>query len=256
MLDQVLAAAVVLLPTLFAVGIEVVSKEIKEHPVWRIAVLAFGVGISVLTWFQISRAAAVANREREQAIVETSERVSAKVSESVSKSVSKAVGEQYTQTINTLQQQIGTLQGKLETQGKNVEAIKGSNIVSGKSPIKVEVTNQSPVASGSSDEPLRLHAAAMPVAPESRYGAHATQMILTTNKRMNGAHLTIVCKSPLKQASATLLGSGYVIGGAQLADEHTVTVDIGNPDWSPDLPLVVTVHHDVEQIGACAVTPR
>ncbi len=42
--DQILAVAVVLLPTLFAVGVEVVSKEIKDHPYWRIVVLTFGVG--------------------------------------------------------------------------------------------------------------------------------------------------------------------------------------------------------------------
>ena|ERR1700741_453719 len=71
------------LPTLFAVGIEVVSKKIKEHPYWRFGVLVFGVGLSVLTWFHMSRATRQANSDREKAIIETSERVSAKVSESV-----------------------------------------------------------------------------------------------------------------------------------------------------------------------------
>jgi hypothetical protein len=55
MLDQILAVLAVLLPTLFAVVIEVASKEIRAHPYWRIGVLAFGVGLSALTWVQISR---------------------------------------------------------------------------------------------------------------------------------------------------------------------------------------------------------
>jgi hypothetical protein len=63
MLDRVLAVAVVLLPTLFAVGIEVVSKEIKEHPSWRAAVLLFGIGLSVLTGFQITRADRLHSKE-------------------------------------------------------------------------------------------------------------------------------------------------------------------------------------------------
>src|SRR5216684_158795 len=141
MVDQILAVAVVLLPTLFAVGIEVVSKEIKAHPYWRIAVLAFGLGLSALTWFQMSQATKAANTERAKAIVETSEKVSAQVSESVSKSVTKALSDQYTGTINSLQGQIGTLQAQLATQGKNVDAIKSSNIVTGKAPIKVELAN-------------------------------------------------------------------------------------------------------------------
>lgn len=87
MVDQILAWAVVILPTIFALGIEVVSKEIREHPYWRIGVIVFGIGLSSLTWFQMSQATKVANREQERAI----ERVSAKVSESVSKSVSESV---------------------------------------------------------------------------------------------------------------------------------------------------------------------
>ena len=76
MVDQILAVSVVLLPTLFAVGIEVVSKEIKEHLNWRIAVLGFGVGLSVLTWFQMSRAANNARKDQEDAIKTTATKVS------------------------------------------------------------------------------------------------------------------------------------------------------------------------------------
>jgi arginine exporter protein ArgO len=75
--DQILAVAVVLLPTLFAVGIEGVSKEIKQHPYWRRIVFTFGIGLSVLTWFQMSRANKTATIDRQNAIVETSKRVSA-----------------------------------------------------------------------------------------------------------------------------------------------------------------------------------
>lgn len=55
-MDQIVTVSVVLLPTLFAVVIEMVSKEIKDRPKWRICVLLFGLGLSALTWTQISRA--------------------------------------------------------------------------------------------------------------------------------------------------------------------------------------------------------
>lgn len=137
MIDTVLAAAVVLLPTLFAVGIEVASKEIKQHPYWRVGVLLFGVGLSGLTWVQMSRATKAAAKDREAAILETSQRVST----DVSKSVTQAVTGQYASLISSLNQQIGTLEQKLAAQGKDVATIKGSNIVSGKGPVKVEVIN-------------------------------------------------------------------------------------------------------------------
>ncbi len=55
MFDQLLTISVVLLPTLFAVAVEVVGRRIKVHPYWRVAALGFGVGISALTGLQVHR---------------------------------------------------------------------------------------------------------------------------------------------------------------------------------------------------------
>jgi hypothetical protein len=66
MLDQILTVLVVILPTLFAVLLEAVSKEIKEHPYWRIGVLTFGIGLSALTWIQISRADRIHDNEQKE----------------------------------------------------------------------------------------------------------------------------------------------------------------------------------------------
>jgi hypothetical protein len=254
MVDQILAVAVVLLPTLFAVGIEVISKEIKEHPYWRIGVLSFGVGLSALTWFQMSRATKAANVDREQAIVETSEKVSAKVSESVSKSVTKAVSEQYAGTINSLQLQIGSLQGQVVAQGKNVEAIKGSDIVSGKKPIQVEVTNP---GGQSLESKAEFHVATLPATPNPTYGKHARQMILTTNRVMNGGHVTITCKGKIRQATETIANAGAIMSGGVggLLDEHTYQTAINSPNWSPNFPLVVTLYFDEDDLGICTITP-
>jgi hypothetical protein len=43
---------------------------------------------------------------------------------------------------NTLQSQVFSLESQLSEQSKNVDIIKRSNIVTGKNPVRVEITNQ------------------------------------------------------------------------------------------------------------------
>src|SRR5437016_13347479 len=126
------------------------------------------------------RANKLAAKDRQEAILETSERVSATVSESVSKSVTKALSDQYTQTINGLQGKVGSLEAQLQTQGRKVDVIGKSNIVTGKNPIRVEVTN--PLPGATPGEPaLSIHASTMSTTSQAQYGKHASQIILTTN---------------------------------------------------------------------------
>jgi hypothetical protein len=252
--DQILALIVVILPTLFALGIEVVSKEIKDHRYWRIGVIAFGVGLSALTGFQMSQAHKEARVDQEAAIVDTSRRVSAAVSESVTQSVTKAVSEQYTQTINELHSEIGSLQAQLAAQSKKVDLIQGSNIVTGKEPIRVEIANPSVLRTG--EPQLSIHASAMPVGPNPQYGKNARQIILTTNKVMNGGRVRITCKNKINQGSATISGAGVIMrGGGGMIDEKTYVSGIGSPNWSPDFPLVVTLYFDEDDLGPCTITP-
>jgi hypothetical protein len=258
MLDMILAWAVIFLPIALSIIFIFVPARLedeKAHLKWRHWLVVFGILFGALAYWQQSHAALSASRDREDAITKTSENVSARVSESVSKSVAKSVGEQYTQTINDLQGKIGALEAQLQTQGKKVDVIGKSNIVTGKNPIRVEVTN--PTLAASTGEPaLSLHASSMSTTPETKYGQHATQIILTTNKRMNGAHLTIICKDKLNRGDAWISGTTYMMGGGQLVDEHTFQVDVGSPDWSPEFPLVVRFHHDVDFLGNCTITPR
>ena len=127
MVDQILAVSVVLLPTLFAVGIEVVSKEIKEHLNWRIAVLGFGVGLSVLTWFQMSRAANNARKDQEDAIKTTatkvSEQVAPRVAAETSTKVTEALNRDYGKVISDLYKEIGQLEGRITKRSENEMAL-------------------------------------------------------------------------------------------------------------------------------------
>jgi hypothetical protein len=244
---------VILLPTIFALSIEVVSKEMKERPYYRIGIIGFGILLSGLTWLQIYRAHKQAAKEQEIAIEETSERVSSKVSESVSRSVTKSVSEQYTETINSLQSKIGSLESQLATQGKNVELIKSSNIVTGKQPIQVELANPGSLPVGES--PLDIHASEMQATPNPQFGKHARQIIVTTNKVMNGGKALVTCKNKINRGEVWISGSDMRMGGGGMQDENTFLSGITVPNWSPSSPLVITLYFDEDDLGACKVTP-
>jgi hypothetical protein len=250
MWDQVLSLMVVILPTLFAIGIEVVPEKIKKHLYWPIGVVAFGVGLSVLTGFQMFRANKIAAADRQSAIVETSQRVSESVSESVSRSVTKSVSEQYTQTINGLQLQIGTLEAQLTAQGRKVDVIRGSNIVTGKEPIKVEVTNQPP---GAPAGPA-VRVSRMFVTPRPQYGKMAMQFILTTDRVMNGGKALLHCQNKINNGTAQISGASITAGGGGMQDQNTFKAWIDAPNWAPSSPLVITLYFDEPDLGKCDIT--
>jgi hypothetical protein len=76
---MILSWVVVILPSIFAFTLEVVSKTIKERLVWRIAVVVFGIGLSALTGLQISRADKIATKDRDDAVMATAVKTSAMV---------------------------------------------------------------------------------------------------------------------------------------------------------------------------------
>jgi hypothetical protein len=55
MFDKILAMLAILLPTLFAVTVELVNRKTKERPAWRVGVITFGIAISAITGLQIYR---------------------------------------------------------------------------------------------------------------------------------------------------------------------------------------------------------
>jgi len=57
----------VIAPTLFALVLEIVDENRRKSPLWRRGVLIFGVLLSTLTWWQLSRQDAIAAAERDKA---------------------------------------------------------------------------------------------------------------------------------------------------------------------------------------------
>jgi len=111
-----------------------VSNKTLGRGKWRYGLVLVGAIFSLLAWWQQTRSLQAAKKDRDEAIKQTSEQVT--------KSVTEAIGSQYKELIGSLTNQIGNLKGQLAEQGKKVDVIQKSNIVTGKNPIKVEVTNE------------------------------------------------------------------------------------------------------------------
>lgn len=76
MFDLVLGWAVVMLPFIFAIGVELAPKEKRDSPYWRAGIVGFGLALSALTWLQMVRSAKMATKDRQAAIIETAAKTS------------------------------------------------------------------------------------------------------------------------------------------------------------------------------------
>jgi hypothetical protein len=149
--------------------------------------------------------------------------------------------------ITELSQQLSDTQHELQRIGQ-------SNIVTGKAPIKVEIANGGAAASPGS-EPLDVHVSDISVQPNPQYGKNAKQFILTTNKVMDGARLSIHCENKINQGTARIAGAQTQMGGSYLKDSNTLVTGIEFPNWSPSHPLIITLHFDEANLGECVIKP-
>jgi hypothetical protein len=243
-----LVGSIQLLLGLLGVFVSMRPQPRERHLLLIVGFVVFalaGIGLNI---YQQARSTSQSARDRQQTISETSA--------SVSTSVSKNLKEEYRQTINDLQGQVENLQSQLEGQGKKVDQIGNSDIVTGKSPIKVEITNGGNGADGSGQPPLQILASELPVEPNPEYGKAAREIILTTNRVMDGAHASVHCLSKINNGMADIAGASAQSGGSGMAGDNTFNVDIDSPNWSPARPLVVTIYYDGPDWRGCNVALR
>lgn len=253
MLDIFLNWFVIAIPFLVTVGATVLTLKLPhERHYWKFvgAAIVVGLGFSGIAYWQQVRSMGQARVDQDKAIRDTADRVAKKTTDNVT----EALGNQYGSIIKEMTGQNESLRSQLTEQGKKVDKISGSDIVSGKNPLRVEVTNPQ----GVSGEPsLSVHTSEMRITPDPSLGHNASQVILTTNKRMNGARMTVVCKDKILRGSfARLAGASTTSGSSALTDDHTMLVDISSPDWSPEYPLIVTLYYEADNMGVCNFTLR
>ena len=195
-----------------------------------------------LVWFWQYREDAEAKLSQVEAVHQTSENVHKTVKEENQKVIESLGG-----TITKLGNVVADLQ-------KQVNDIHGSNIITGKKPVPVEVTNPQAHAPGATDGP-QVNVASMWATPRPEYGKVAKEFILTTTKVMDGAHVAVTCENKINQGTAQLAGgSAMMSGGGGIQGDHTYIASISSPNWSPRAPLVMTLFFDEPDLGKCTFT--
>ena len=109
--SAILEWIVVIGPTVFALVVEVIDENVRRHPRWRFGVIAFGLILSVLTYWQQESARRAYAKEREQAIKETSQQVAAQTS----REVARTITDQYAQMLADQKTQIDALEVQLSS---------------------------------------------------------------------------------------------------------------------------------------------
>jgi len=108
---DILDWGVVMGPTVFAIGIEMVDEAIRKRERWRHSIFAFGVVLSLLTLWQQNNAKKTSAIDRERAIKETSQQVAVATSEHVT----RVLTNQYTQLVADQKAQIQNLETQLSS---------------------------------------------------------------------------------------------------------------------------------------------
>jgi hypothetical protein len=241
MFDLILGWAVVMLPFLFAIGVELVPKEQRDDRRWKWGIIAFGLLLSIVTFFQMQRATTAAKADKDGAIVETSTRVSA--------SVTKAVTEQYQGLIADQKKQISDLQAQVTEQGRDVSVIKGSNIVTGKHPIKVEVeAPQRPTPKIEGITVLSVTQLPSSPYPEAPYGIRVVVQATTT---LQPTQLGLECDHDILRADFTAgenftgmteTATGKMNNADGKPNDKTWAIRVTTPAFSPEVPWIMKLY--------------
>jgi hypothetical protein len=254
-MDVFLGWFVIAVPLLVTVGATVLALKLPhERHYWKFVAGAIVLGLvfSGLTYWQQIRVANQAISDRNGAIDETAK----KTAKQTTDNVAAAIGGQYRDLVKSLTTQVGDLKAQLAAQGRKVDAIGNSNIVTGKNPIPVTIDPKSfPTAAG--EQPLDINVSSRSDVPDPQYGKRAMQFFLTTNKMMNGGRVRVSCKGVINNFRQEIMGAGATGTGGRggKIDDHTIESNINFPNWTPSFPLLITVFYDEDDLGTCTFMP-
>jgi hypothetical protein len=240
-MDTALLVIVVTGPVLLGV-LPVFIPDKAERPLAHKA----WVGGIVFLGFLLAGATVWQQRRSEVANLRTQAEAIAKTSASVSDRVTQDLKNQY-------EPEIADLQKKLEAQGKTVEKIGSSNIVTGKNPISVKIDGGT-LTSKLPEPNVTITQIQGEARPE--FGKKSIKIILSTDQVQDGARMELKCSGIVNKVSCTLLGAGVIMGsngGGVFDGGHRFNCLIDSPNWSPSHPLVMDIWFD-DSVGNCVFT--
>jgi hypothetical protein len=235
-LDTFLGIASYGLPIILAgvgVYVTIYTPAQQNKRLWTSSLIVFCVITLGAMFLQQHRTAKSASIDRQLAIEETTRKVS------------NSVADQYKGEISGLNTRIKSLQEQLTQQSRSVETIKGSNIITGRTPVKVEVTNALPAGS---DQALTWHQGHLIVTQQQRISTRKefpfrAQIVIQSDVEFKSLRLAVRCKEPIGDANIasdmvafsvrwgiSTDGKGwfysYGSAGTPLSPERPITVNV------------------------------
>jgi hypothetical protein len=240
MLTNSLDFLAVVLPTAFAFLVEILEDKHRQHRYWRKGVIALGFGISVLTVLQQWNARREAKADREAAVAQTITRTT--------QSVSDALKREYGPKVVALQGKVDDLTKKVEDQGRGVDEIRGSNIVTGKTPIRVELANPPIQPTTSTFANIGSQWSAVDsIYPDAQ---NCLKIVFTSTAVVDPLGLRVYFSDRVRRAD--LMSKFLHQGWVKVADGDLKQVEIaifgfaGDVPLKPERPLIVNVCSDKE----------
>jgi len=195
---------------------------------WRYVLGTCLILYAVLAWWQQSRVIKSANKDREDAITRTSEKVAAETS----KQVTKTVSELYSQMISGQKAQIANLETELRSK-----------------PIKVEVTNPASVPGSPQTVPtpspilsgIRI-ASQRQIPSDEPSLPFGLEVVVQTDVDIAPVKLAILCDGPIGKGRAQFEAAAvYTMErqGLSRGNENIFVAEWETPAWTPQRPIIV-----------------
>lgn len=198
-------------PTVLAICVEIMSEEVRKHRYWKYGVIVFGVTLSILTWVQISVQESASKHDQQVAIEH--------VASETSQKVTKVVSVEYQSVVTNLTNQIAYLKSQIASESKDLNAIRGSNIVSGKKPVKVEVVNPQRQPMQTATQPVNV---SWTQDAGSVNGKHSVTVTVTVDNYVAIPAFLATCDGPCQTQSASVPGES-IFQGLGTSNDPNVT---------------------------------
>jgi hypothetical protein len=243
MLDQFLGWLVIFAPFLLSAVFILIPAKAENRTVhmrWRWGLLVFGLLFSGSAWWQQNRAATISVDTTNDAISKTSEKVAVEV-----KKADKDI-------IDAQNLRIDQLQKSLDAQGKDVGQIGASPFLTGKKPVRVEVTNPQ------SGNPTPIHQGHLTVSQETEVSTrpqfpYRIKVVIQSDIDFPSLKLSLSCNSAIGQVEGGVAGAGarglppamfmsWVGVEPNTPTRWTISYSNANPSFGPANPITVDIY--------------
>lgn len=225
MFSDILSWLVIALPVALGVLPFLIPQK-EANPLmrkeWKIFFAFIAVAYSGIVLWQQKLTSEAAIRDRNTAIQET--------------------GKLYKVTIDNLNSRIQGLESQLTEQGENVEVIKRSNIVTGKNPVKVEVTN--PSSQSKPQLPILAHiriASQKQIVSTKDKLPYALEVVVQTDQIIEPVAFIFECDGEIGEGFGSVGANMYFMSKSGSVRDHPNWFLLAwkSPPFTPQTPMIV-----------------